>query len=335
MFTLTLRHALHARATGPAPRAPTTRRRPALEGLEDRCLLSNTVINFDDPARTPGEVLSTQYDSKGVDFLGPDRPVIASGTNTHPNSGANVAVARPASEFEYVHLRGSFTKTSHSFVQVAVGKPYSPAGGLPEVLTLYAYDSNDPDQEHPVAQSSPATVYPNGVFQSILSVTSPKSNIASFAIYARPVDTGAALGIDDLTFDNPVAPSPPDFTLHSSYSTATPPIEVGPGQSVTDTIAIQRINGSTGPITFAASGLPNGVKPSFSPSATTSGNQVNLVLTAAPGAATVYGATFTVTATPSASAGSIAHALKQALDVRPDFSVDVDQSAGPNQFSLP
>jgi hypothetical protein len=303
-----------------------------LEGLEDRCLLSNTVIGFDvlpnGTVPPDGTVLTNQYDSKGVDFNGPDLPVIRTVGPTQANSGANVAVVAPppGSEFYPVHLWGSFTST-HSFVQVAVGEPTSTVQET-EQIALYAYDSSGTL----VAQPNPVWVTSGNGFHSIISVQSPTSNITSFKVAsprATGYDAGKSLGIDDLTYDNPVV-SKPDFTLIASTPT---PIELAPGGgSVIDTISIQRINGSTGKITFAASGLHKGVTASFSPAATTSGNQIDLVLTAAPAAPMVSLAPITVTATPSSTAGTIAHSLKQLVDVRPDFYVQV---VGTNQFTLP
>jgi hypothetical protein len=279
-----------------------------LEGLEDRCLLSNTVIHFDD--YQDGTVLTDQYSGKGVDFIGPDQPVVTNVGSSQANSGTNVVIVAPppGTEFYPVHLRGVFTTSSHSFVQVAVGEPTYQGT---EQIALYAYDSSG----NLVAQSQTATVTGGNGFHSIISVTTSSSNIASFMVAsprATGYDAGKSLGIDDLTYNNPVVPPQPDFTIHPA---ATGTIELYQARSVTDTIAIQRINGSTGVITFAASGLPAGVTASFSPAATTSGNLVNLVLTASPAAATSF-ATITVTATPGSSAGTIAHSLQQYLDVR-------------------
>ncbi|MGZ3383119.1 MAG: hypothetical protein ACXVBB_23085 [Isosphaeraceae bacterium] len=51
----------------PVTRAGIRRRRPRVEALEERCLLSDTVITFDDlPAGT--HEVSDQYRAKGVVF---------------------------------------------------------------------------------------------------------------------------------------------------------------------------------------------------------------------------------------------------------------------------
>ena len=325
MFTSIVPRPRRTRGTGSrrAPRTLTIHRRPVLEGLEDRCLLSNTVIPFDDlPA---GTVLTNQYHSKGVDFIPPDLPVITAVGAGQANSGANVAIVRlPWVLSSTPSISRGSSRAPTSFVQVAVGEPVYTASES-EQITLYAYDSS----HNLVAQSNPASVTSGGGFRSIISVQSSSSNIASFDVSARPgYDAGKSLGIDDLTYDNPVV-SQPDFTL---FTTSTMPIELYTGRNVTDTISIQRINGSNGPIQFAVSGLPSGVTAGFSPSSTTSGNQINLVLTAAANATPVYGSTITVTATPSPTAGTISHLLHRFLDVRPLPQIT---SITPNVGSVP
>ena len=90
------------------------------------------------------------------------------------------------------------------------------------------------------------------------------------------------VAIDDLTFDNPTVVQP-DFSLLP----ATSVIEVGPGQSVFDVIAINRSGGSSGNIQFAASGLPPGVTATFSPNPA-GGDSTTLTLTAAIDAPTTF-----------------------------------------------
>ena len=77
----------------------------------------------------------------------------------------------------------------------------------------------------------------------------------------------------------------PDFRLSASPSS----LKVARGHSVTSTITVNQLNGFSGTVSLSASGLPNGVTATFSPSSTTSTSTLTLTAssTASPGTVTV------------------------------------------------
>jgi hypothetical protein len=96
------------------------------------------------------------------------------------------------------------------------------------------------------------------------------------------------------------------FTLASSASsvTVTPQtcffIFCFGGSSATDTLTITPVNGFTGPVSFAVSGLPTGVTGAFAPATVTTSGSTRLTLTPGSGVASSKSTTLTVTATSGA-----------------------------------
>lgn len=281
----------------------------------------DVVITFDD--LPVGTVVTNQYHNKGVDFFGQPSggllPVIAQVPPGEAHSGnqvANISTCEGC-EFFVPFVTGRFTNTVEHisfFVGQFDGQPDSAQ------ITLTAFDAGGTL----LAQSAPATVTAGGGFNSLLSVEVALANIATFEVSARTnVDDNKQLGIDDLTFGSTQA-SPPDFGLVLSQTA----LEVAQGFSATDTIAVTRFNGSTGPIQFTASGLPQGVTATFVPNPV-GGDSTTLTVVAASNAP-LTGPLFvpvTITATPlSPSAGSVVRTALVSVSVRPDFTLGVKGS---------
>ena len=116
----------------PAARAGKGRRQPRVEGLEDRRLLSDTVITFDDlPAGTPVE---HQYvvppHDLGVDFqagsltnIGKTLPHIEEVSAGQAQSGTQVLHMTGSGDIEFLRasISGTFTKFLRQHVKVYVG----------------------------------------------------------------------------------------------------------------------------------------------------------------------------------------------------------------------
>lgn len=156
------------------------------------------------------------------------------------------------------------------------------------------------------------------------------ANVAAgnYALSARAVDNGGAVGTSNVANVTVTQPQTPNFTLAANPSTLT----VNRGASATSTITITRSGGFTASVAFSASGLPAGVTASFNPTATTA-NTSTLTLTASS-TATLGAATVTVTGT----GGSLTRTTPINLTVNnpptPDFtlaaspaSVTVNQGA--------
>jgi hypothetical protein len=219
--------------------------------------------------------------------------------------------------------RGRF-ETSVSSVQVRVGMFSS--GSSNTTVTLHAYDGGGAE----LAAVS-TDVAPGAGFHSLLAYTSATPNIASFRVDAPNSATGP-IGIDDISFETPATPPPPDFGLTVDLGSVT----LRQGTSVDIPITINRVNGSTGDIAFAASGLPDGVSAEFLPNPAT-GNALTMRLTASDTAAAPGPGEpipeITVTATPSPSAGSQPRSFTKLVRVGRNFDIEI--AGGATAVALP
>jgi hypothetical protein len=120
------------------------------------------------------------------------------------------------------------------------------------------------------------------------------------------------------------AAASPDFSLGASPSSVT--ITKG-GAGGTSTITITRLDGFTGSVTMAASGLPTGVTAAFSPNPATTSS--TLTLTASSTATTG-----TVTVTITGTSGSLTHTATVRLTVNAAASGDFTLSASPTSVSI-
>ena len=257
-----------------------------------------TVITFDGPpAPAPGSDISTQYHRMGVDFTeggnngGVLPRVLEVGAQAH--SGARVAAVGCNREFCPSNIAGVFT-TTHARVAVWVGN-YLDASAHSRV-TLFALDPSGK-----IIGRDAASVTGGAGFDTPLEVTSSARDIASFVVSAGPQGGRSShIGIDDLTFDKSAVPPTPDFGLE--YNAAAHPfgVLVDPGSSAAVSLVIHRVNGSTGPLKLAVSGLPAGVSATFAENPTSGGEgaMVNLTFTAAATAPGASGVPVTVTGTP-------------------------------------
>ncbi len=294
--------------------------------------MADTTVGFDD--LSPGATVAGQYSASGVVF-GPlpggasgSQPTVVVNAPGQAHSGSHVADIgclqyQPCPNEgigTYIpETTGTFS-TPRSRVSVYVGLLGSSAAppcaaastaSTCAVVQLLAFDSSG----HQIAASSPATVTQGAGVQTQLSVSTPSSQIVGFEVSARnPTDNQKDVAIDDLSFDTPSQPPPPDFTVTPQSTNVT----VEKGHSAGDTITIGRIGGSTGSIQFDTGALPTGVHAVLAPNP--ADTQTTLTLSADPDAPSTS-QTVTVTAAPlSASAGALAHSF--ALNVRVESPCD-------------
>ena len=280
--------------------------------------LTTTTINFDN--LSPGTVVSTQYDAQGVDFekgiVGLNvycDPVITQVSSQDAESGDQVADTSCANgEFPNSSIRGVL-KNSAQHLSVYAGffpNWTSPPASQDVTITAYDIDGNPLGTDTETVPTGQGT-------HTLLQIASTSANIVQFDVTASE----PTVAIDNLTFDNPSG-IPPDFRIRPESSEAA----VAQGSSTKDVIDVNRENGSTGGITFSASGLLAGVQASFSANPAT-GNSTTLTITAASNAAltTTYPyPPITVKGTPdSSSAGPAARSQTIALDVYPNFTVSI------------
>jgi hypothetical protein len=274
-----------------------------------------TTISFD--GLSPGTMVSTQYDADGVDFangiVGSNvycYPAITKVASGKAESGDQVADASCANgEFPDSSIHG-LLKNSAKNVSVYAG--FSPTGsGSPAntAVSLTAYDVSGT-----VVKTTTVTVPAGQGTHTLIGVSSTSADIVAFDVTA----TQPSVSIDDLTFDNPSG-VPADFVISAQNGF----VQIAQGSSVQDVVSIQRLNGSTGGITFSASGLPAGVHASFSPNPAT-GDTTTMTVSAdsnAPPPPPGPYPGFTITGTPTgASAGSTARSTSALIDVQPLFT---------------
>lgn len=308
--------------------------------------LADTTVTFDNFA---AGTTATDQDAdlggtgQGVTF-GPLPGGAGSGLAPHvdavsaaiASSGTNVADidTAPGVEFPIPITTGTFA-VPRTHVSVRVGwlyPPPAPSCANPAtddgcaVVTLTAYDAGG----NAVGTPDSATVTAGAGVHTLLSVSTPSAEIVGFKIEGRELgDTDKLIAIDDLTFDTPVTPPPPDFTLTPAQSS----VNVVEGTSTTDAITIGRLSGSSGDVNMALSGtLPTGVHAALAPNPAGGGTST-LTLTADP-TAPVTGATpatITLTGTPAGpSAGTTPRTITLSIGVQPAFGISVGDTTNVN-----
>ena len=122
---------------------------------------------------------------------------------------------------------------------------------------------------------------PSGVTASFSPTSSASSSVLTLSVgssvaagnYAITITgTSGSLTATTVTTLTVTAQSSGSFTLASSAST----LSVAQGASGTDTITVGDVNGFSGSVSFAASGMPSGVTASFSPTSSASSSVVTL-----------------------------------------------------------
>lgn len=236
------------------------------------------VICFDDLA--PGTVVTSQYAAQGVEVgFGPTAPnggvgakaVIAADAGAYsdgqvlkaPGCGGDVGCPGHTIDFRFTW--------AHHVVRVR--------GGGGDKLTLTALDGLG----NQVAQQTKQT---GSDTSTLLAVTSPPDKPIIFFTVQGASPFGS-FALDNLEFDAPAANTKPDFGLAWSAPWGDNKLALAAGGSSSTAIFITRLNGSTGPISFTAAGLPAGVTASFLPSsAATATTSVQLKVTASLNAQT-------------------------------------------------
>jgi IPT/TIG domain len=282
---------------------------------------TTTTLGFDDLA--PGTVVSNQYDAQGVDFqsgiIGINvycHPVITAVAAGQAQSGNQVADASCANgEFPDSSIYGIL---SDSAQHVSVYAGFTPTFSSPPASAAVTLDGYDVLGN--IVATSTVAVPTDAGTHTLISVASSSPNIVAFDVTSN----APSVSVDDLTFDNPGG-VPADFAINVASGSSG----VVQGSQVTDTIAIQRFNGSNGGVTFTASGLPAGVHASFSPNPAT-GNTTTLTLSADPTAPPSPPGpfpSFTVTGTPtSAAVGPAARSVTPQIAVNPLFTINAPPS---------
>jgi hypothetical protein len=312
---------------GPALRAQPT-------GLS---CCADTVIRFDDlPANVS---VTAHYRPQGVDFGLPPYsslppasqiplgirccfPRVRVAPSGHSSQVADISTS--GGEFFQPGMFGTFT-TFRRRVQVTVGN-FMP--GETANITLSGYNV----MGALVAQSATRVVAGGNPPVTLIAIAAGADpSVAYFVVQAAELNK--AIWVDDLTFDNPRAPSPADFALGTPNGSGGSAFWLARGSSATKDFPVTRFNGSNGNITFFTDSLPAGLTASFAPNpiqgATTS---TTLTLSAASDTPLVRDGGLTVTAVPADPAvGQQARQVKVIVNVIPQFTVYVS----PDSVDLP
>lgn len=305
---------------------------------------ADTTIDFEQPG--PGTTITNQY----ADVGGPGQGVVfgplpngaaagllptiraAAGQASSGTQAADVSTLAGC-EFCTPGTTGTFT-VPRSRISVHVGylgalaAPCTPDGPDCAQVTLRAYDAAGAE----VARSASATVRRGAGMATVLTVQTLTAQIVGFRVgSAAGTDTNETVAIDDLSFDVPAVPPPPDFSLTAA---SVDPV-MRQGQTITDTIAIGRLAGSTGDVQFTVGGtLPPGVHAALAPNPA-AGASTTLTLTADPEAEptganpialTVIGTPSGAATGPAARTATVRLQVHQAFDVRAAGPAVVDLS---------
>ncbi len=325
----------------PGARAGT----PALTGFDRPSGIpgTTTLINFDLPGVVPGttspqagDPLGDQYESQGVVFgAGPAGiPSKCSGefyrdtanARSQPQVAYSFCPPPNGENFtQWAEIEGQLTTWSDR-VSVYAGAPGGVVNGIPhqaggQETTLQGWDVNG----NPIAGATD-TATAGAAADTLLSISTPSPQIAYFTVAAGGntlSPTASPLEIDDLSFDVPPAPAPPQLTLNPLN-----PITQGyQGQSISVPVTVHRFNGAGNPVNLSVSGLPGGVTVTGG-STIAAGSSTTDLTFAIAATAPVTSTQFTITAT---SAGVSAPPPDQStFKVNAALTIGLGFGAGPN-----
>lgn len=297
---------------------------------------ATSTVTFESPGVADGTVVSTQFASLGPTFTqsSPDGTSVTlpqmSVTSLARSGTHALNISTNSQEFPTPEVAGSFSQ-QHSTLTAWVRNVTDPgSSSYPVGVRLDAYDATG----HLVAQSGGGafTQLPsNATAYMALTATSAATNIAGFRIRSDPLSiAGRDVLLDDLTFDVPTT-SNPNFSLIGSGAVVLPQ----GGQRSTG-ITINRIDGSTGAIALAYTGLPPGVTASIAPNPVTgTGTSATLRLSAygwAPTTSTYVNVTVTGTTSDPAAGPPDTHPLTIPVLVVAPFAIGTSHALS---FALP
>jgi hypothetical protein len=300
---------------------------------------AQVTLSFDDKAN--GTAITNQYQAAAqVEFgkftggaTGSPFSIEASSPASLANSAPNVLLLGQCSgagkEFPHCttdnYIRFNVPQSTISF---RMG--FDSTAAFSHVVQVTAYDASGTQ----ITSVSPTVGV--GVHTPV-TITQPGSGAAAIVyLHFTHNDFDNAYeytAIDDLSFDNGSAPASPQIGvaasgeafLYTGNSAAT----------TTETLTVGRFAGSTGPVTLAVAGLPPGVSAKIAANPFTGGDGgTDVVTLSAPGGTAGQPLkTITVTATPSASAGSQPVTVKFPVHVLNTYStttlgISLAQAAG-------
>jgi hypothetical protein len=285
--------------------------------LPGAAIADTHTVTFDD--LSVGTTVTNQYADAGgagegvtfgLDNNGSAAGIVPTVETQDQNPNHVGVVCQCGGEFHTVDLWGSFNEPKHH-VSLDVGALTLPLSNSVS-LTLMGLDKNGVPIGGPCGSTSActtATVTPGAPFQT-MQISDPSGGIAFFELLPVPhVDAPPLVAVDNVTYD--VRPAgtpapPPAFGIHWTGPAYKGYTDFGTtiGNSVSTTVAVTRLRGSTGALQYSASGYPSGVHVTFSPPSPTASSPVTVTFQADPNAASADHQPVTITATPVNAAAS-------------------------------
>ncbi len=246
--------------------------------LPSAAAAADVTVGFDDLA--PGVAATTQYRdtggaNRGVELgLGPPfgaeagstwtivKPPTAALTHSAPNVAA--ASACPPPRVYRLRACGSDLWARFPFTKqrVSLYAGFAEPQATPVGVVLEVYDGAGS-----ILATQSATVPAGQGVVALLSVTRPSADIAYIRVHASD---SRAVAVDDLVFDNPTTPPPPDFSFKESPLLRPDGLngnDIVQGETLDLPINVARVNGSNGPVSFSAGGFTFGLTGSVEPQA--------------------------------------------------------------------
>jgi len=256
-------------------------------------------------------------------------PGVTAAFGTNPATGSSLLTFTAASNALAGATKITVTGTSGTLTaSTIVTLTVNPGACTPPTITPFV-QVNGGAWQQTTSVSAPAGATVNLGPQPLngtWSWTGPNGFVATTReIDAIPLSTGANTYVvtdatstsckSTLAFNVTVAPPSPSFTLTPAVSA----LSVTAGGNVSDTVTIHGVNGFTGAVTFAASGLPAGVTATFGTNPATGNSAVGFAANAAATAGTytvtitgksgplTASTTIAVTVVPAVASGSMCH----------------------------
>ena len=283
-------------------------------------LADNTLLGDQYPLpQDPGKGLTFGAAPPGIELSGDPRVVtVAAG-----ESRSAPKVVRELGGGELCEAEETSTWARFAFARDRV-RVYARIGFGTGTVRLRAYDVSGS-----VLVDSASAASPAGGGLVPLEVTTNGPQIVHIRIGG---DNGCVQHrFDDLTFDDLAGPGgggpppplpPPDFGL-VRVSPSDLELSVVTGKSLDVGLGVTRVNQSSGPISYAVSGLPSGVTASFPDGQSTASAAPRIRLTASKNAPVTNAKAVTITGTPSAGAGSAARQVTFKLDVHGRYDLRI------------
>ncbi len=315
-------------------------------------------INFETPAITgsspDGPLLTTQYQSQGVEFISPGASPVP-----HPIGFGSYFGASPSYLYRdaanahsgdqvlrtwtesgegcfnaYAQFFGMFT-TEVNEVGMYVGTQAALVpGSAPAPIELAGYGPSGN-----VIVDQTVTTGSSTKDNTLLQITSSSANIAYFSVAVLDGQgcSTPALEVDDLSFVIPPTPPPPAISLVAGPPPSGP--TGSPGTSTTWPVTVDRFNGAVDPVDLAFAGLPAGVTAAGGttiPADSASSQTTDVSYSIAHGATPVSAKSFTISATTADA--SAAAPIQQYFTIAEPLTVQVvnpeDDVAG-NNLTIP